>query len=116
MAHRSLTLNAGAPEMKSMVGMADESAQDREHAYASSAASDDSSQDDDCEREGSHARSGCSTCANCCLGAYAPPPVVVLTLVQAAADVALQFPPSPFTGHIPARIERPPRTVAPVPA
>lgn len=65
---------------------------------------------DDCETtSGVHEAAGCGTCAECCIGACAPPPVVVVTAVEEAVSNVQQFPLSSFTGHIRARIERPPR-------
>jgi len=59
--------------------------------------------------DGDHARSGCGSCGACCLGAYAPPPLLDTNAVEEAARGALHLSSSSFSGHIPAPIERPPR-------
>ncbi|MEW6023211.1 MAG: hypothetical protein AB1807_13850 [Pseudomonadota bacterium] len=65
---------------------------------------------DDCETASDvHEATGCGTCAQCCIGACAPPPIVVLTAVEEAVSSVQLFHLSSFTGHIRARIERPPR-------
>lgn len=65
---------------------------------------------DDCEEMGSgDHEAGCGTCAECCIGACAPPPVLVVNAVEEAFSNMQQFPISSFTGPIRARIERPPR-------
>jgi hypothetical protein len=65
---------------------------------------------DQCETmNGVHEATSCGTCAECCIGACAPPPIVVVTAFEEAVSNVQQFPLSSFTGHIRARIERPPR-------
>jgi hypothetical protein len=98
MAHDSPVLDAAAPS---------DHAHDAGHEHAAATVDMDSA-DAGCE-DGSHHRSGCGSCTGCCLGAYAPPPELAPTAVEEAASGAQQFSLSPFSGHIPARIERPPR-------
>ncbi|MFC4932982.1 hypothetical protein [Massilia sp. GCM10023247] len=50
----------------------------------------------------------CGTCAECCVGACAPPPPMAVTAVEEVISSLQHFSLSSFTGHIPARIERPP--------
>lgn len=65
---------------------------------------------DDCEKTSSaHETAGCGTCAECCIGACAPPPAVAVTAMEETVGSLREFSLSSFTGHIPARIERPPR-------
>jgi len=64
----------------------------------------------DCETMGSaHEASGCGTCAECCVGACGPPPVVAVTAIEETVSSIQTFSLSSIAGHIPARIERPPR-------
>ena len=74
-------------------------------------AQDTASAGDDCEEMGDHGPSGCGTCTSCSIGAYAPPPVLTISAVEEPVIGRQQFISSSFTGHIPARIERPPRAV-----
>lgn len=62
-----------------------------------------------CGDDGAGHRAGCGTCGGCSIGAYAPPPGLAATAVEEAANGIQPLPPSPFPGHIPSRIERPPR-------
>lgn len=114
MAHQHLSAYVAEPDIALMVATPLSEAQGSVRSHIRLEASDASSPDDDCEHSGSHARSGCRTCASCCIGAYAPPPATVVTAVEEAVEALQQFPPSPFTGHIPARIERPPRARMPI--
>jgi hypothetical protein len=84
---------------------------DMSPAPGETATQDTASLDDDCEETGEHGRSGCGTCSSCSIGAYAPPPVLTISAVEEAVIGSQQFISSSFTGHIPARIERPPRAV-----
>jgi hypothetical protein len=84
---------------------------DMSYAPGETATQDTASPDDDCEEMGEHGRSGCGTCTSCNIGAYAPPPVLTISAVEEAVIGRQQFISSSFTGHIPARIERPPRAV-----
>jgi hypothetical protein len=84
---------------------------DMSHAPGETAAQDTASPDDDCEETGEHGRSGCGTCPSCSIGANAPPPVLTISAVEEAVIGRQQFISSSFIGHIPARIERPPRAV-----
>ena len=112
MAHHPLTADTGASEAMPMEGMAAAGAHESGHEHANAPEQTVSSPDEDCDDHGAHARAGCGTCANCSIGAYAPPPVMAVTAVEEAVSTALQFSSSSFTGHVPARIERPPRTAA----
>lgn len=67
----------------------------------------------DCEHHDGHICSGCGTCASCCIGAFAPAPAVHLVVAQEVVNDEQQFLLSSFTGHTPARIERPPRNMLP---
>ncbi len=115
MAHHPLTA-AGEPGGMQMDTTAAVDSHDGEHGHAAEPAQSVASPDQDCDDNGSHARSGCGTCASCSIGAYAPPPVMTVTAVEEAVSTALQFSSSSFTGHVPARIERPPRTAASIAA
>jgi hypothetical protein len=84
---------------------------DMSAAHGNTAAQDTVAAGDDCEETGDHGRSGCGTCTSCSIGAYAPPPVLTISAVEEAVIGRQQFISSSFTGHIPARIERPPRAV-----
>jgi len=66
--------------------------------------------DEDCGSAGEHKRVGCAFCAGCSIGAYAPPPGIALTAAEEVVQDIRQFSLSSFKGHIPARIERPPKT------
>lgn len=82
-------------------------AHEESHGHDAVAMQDASQADEDCDN--GHQRAGCGTCAGCCIGASAPPPVVTASAVEEAVSGVQQFSHSSFTGHIPARIERPPR-------
>jgi hypothetical protein len=116
MAHHPLAAHAdhaaGMPMEATVAG----EGQDGGHDHAAAPAQRVAAQDEDCDDDGAHARSGCGTCANCSIGAYAPPPVMAVTAVEEAVSTALQFSLPSFPGHIPARIERPPRTAASIAA
>jgi len=56
-----------------------------------------------------HKGSSCSACAACCFGAAAPPSVMSWNPAPTSAEVAFDFHPLLFTGHIPPGLERPPR-------
>lgn len=116
MAHHSLTAHAdhaGGMQMEATVAG---EGHDGGHDHVATPVQRVASQDEDCDDGGPHARSGCGTCASCSIGAYAPPPVMAVTAVEEAVSTALQFSLPSFTGHVPARIERPPRTAAPIAA
>ena len=63
----------------------------------------------DCENIDIHEPSRCGTCATCCISAYAPLRGTDLTTAQEGATSVPQPSVLSFIGHIPARIERPPR-------
>lgn len=90
-----------------MPDMVHEPGHQEAHAHDAAAMQDSSQPFEDCDSD--HQRSGCGTCAGCCIGASAPPPVVAVTAVEEAVSAVQQFSLSSFPGHIPARIERPPR-------
>jgi hypothetical protein len=92
-------------------GMDHGMAHDMSHTHGNTPAQDTVAAGDDCEEIGDHGRSGCGTCTSCSIGAYAPPPVLTISAVEEAVIGRQQFISSSFTGHIPARIERPPRAV-----
>jgi len=66
--------------------------------------------DEDCGSSGEHKRVACAVCAGCSIGACAPPPCIALTAAEEVVQDIRQFSLSSFDGHIPARIERPPKT------
>lgn len=114
MEHHSLAADTGESDAMPIEGMALAGAHENGHEHAYASVQTVSAPDEDCDEDsGSHKRSGCGTCANCSIGAYAPPPVMAVTAFEEAVSTALQFSLSSFTGHVPARIERPPRTAAP---
>lgn len=88
-------------------GVLDDATHDEAHGHVAAAMQDGGESPDACDS--SHQLSRCGTCTGCGIGACAPPPVVALTAVEEAVSEVQQFSLSPFTGHIPARIERPPR-------
>jgi hypothetical protein len=116
MAHHPSTSNADHAGGMQVEVTAVVDTHDGEHGHAAAPAQRAASPDQDCDDGGSHARSGCGTCASCSIGAYAPPPVMAVTAVEEAVSTALQFSSSSFTGHVPARIERPPRAAASIAA
>ena len=63
----------------------------------------------DCENTDRREPFRCGTCTTCSITAYAPPFVTSLTTAQEGADSVPELSFFSFTGHIPARIERPPR-------
>lgn len=67
-------------------------------------------QDMPCGEDSHHKHSTCRTCSACHVGASAPPPFYIAE--PAAAHFANNYiaPASSFTGWIPFRIERPPRS------
>ena len=77
------------------------------HEHDAPVIQDASQSSEDCDS--GHQRSGCGTCAGCCIGACAPPPVVAVTAVEEAVSSVQRFTLSSLAGYIPARIERPPR-------
>ena len=81
---------------------------ERGHYHAGAVAPTDS-QSEDCDDAGSRHRTSCGTCSGCSIGAYAPPPALAVTAANEAANGAEELSPSSFSGHIPSRIERPPR-------
>lgn len=105
------TLDQPAAQIAEAHGMDHGMEHDMSHAPGETAAQDTASPDDDCEETGEHGRSGCGNCTNCSIGAYAPPPVLTISAVEEAVIGRQQFISSSFIGHIPARIERPPRAV-----
>ncbi len=112
MAHHSLTSHADDARGMRMEATVAGEGHDGGHDHVATPVQRVASQDEDCDDGGPHARSGCGTCASCSIGAYAPPPVMAVTAVEEAVSTALQFSLPSFTGHVPARIERPPRTAA----
>lgn len=107
MSHHVPAVGAAARAGMPMEGIMGDSAHagGHEHAGAESTTSDD----EDCGSIESDARSSCGTCGACCIGAFAPPPVFFLAAVDEPVNGVQQFSSSPFVGHIPSRIERPPR-------
>lgn len=77
------------------------------HEHDATAMLDAGQSDPDCDSD--HQRSACGSCPACGLGAAAPPPVLAGTAVEEAVSSLQQFSLSSFPGHIPSRIERPPR-------
>lgn len=55
------------------------------------------------------AASTCSACAACCVGAVIPPSAMNLAPVDHGTLAAIAAPTSPFAGHIPDGLKRPPR-------
>jgi hypothetical protein len=112
MMHHASVLQGGEPGPAAMAAMADDDMHDV--ALADAGPTAQTSSDEDCASgAGTHERSSCGTCASCSIGAYAPPPVIVFTAIEGPANGLQQFSPSPFSGPVPARIERPPRTGTP---
>jgi hypothetical protein len=63
----------------------------------------------DCENTDGPEPFRCGTCTTCCIAAYAPPPGTGLTTAHEGANGVPEPSLSSFSGHVPARIERPPR-------
>jgi hypothetical protein len=113
MTHGSSVADDSEPDMTTPLMMTDGTVHDDGHVHSAQS----SSSDEGCEESGNtHERSSCGTCAGCSIGAYAPPPVIAVTAIEEPANRLQQFSSSPFSGHIPARIERPPRTSTPIAA
>jgi hypothetical protein len=117
MTHHQSTVDSREHGMTTPVMMIDGAMHDSGHEHSDSMAQSPLPAED-CEASvtDTDARSSCGTCSGCSIGAYAPPPVIVLTAGEEPASQLRQFSSSPFTGHIPARIERPPRTSTPIAA
>lgn len=115
MAHHPSTVDDVEPDIVLTVAMAGTAMQDNGHEHVDAAAQGSSSSDGDCESDSlvGHEPSSCDTCAGCGIGASAPPPVLLVNAMEEPANGLKQLSPSSFTGHIPARIERPPRHFAP---
>lgn len=107
MRHQPLEDGSVRVDHMALAGAAHDSAQEGSHAHDAAATQDASQSAETCDSD--HQRAGCGTCTGCCIGASAPPPVAVLTAVEEAVSSVRQFSLSSITGHIPARIERPPR-------
>jgi hypothetical protein len=63
-----------------------------------------------CDQSGHHKHASCLACAGCCAGASAPPPFAFAGPYARHVAARYAHSPSSFTGWIPSRIERPPRT------
>jgi hypothetical protein len=108
--HRAM-LDPAVAQITEAHGMDHGMEYDMSPAHGNTAAQDTVAAGDDCDEMGDHGRSGCGTCTSCGIGAYAPPPVLTISAVEEAVTGRQQFISSSFSGHIPARIERPPRAV-----
>ena len=117
MTHHPSIVDGSEPGMQMPVMTAGVDMQDEGHAHPDMAAQT-ASPDGHCEDSGAdtHGRASCGTCGGCSIGAYAPPPVMAISAAEEPANRLQQFSSSPFTGHIPARIERPPRSGTPIAA
>lgn len=118
MSHHASVVSGAEPGRTLAVAVADAGNHAGEHEHVAPFAQSASSSDGDCESTSTdaHERSSCGTCAGCSIGACAPPPVALLSAMEEPAKGLQQFSPSSFTGHIPARIERPPRLLTPTAA
>lgn len=54
----------------------------------------------------------CSSCASCCFGAIAPPPISLQTPIYSSSEFIVVTAPPLVTGFIPAGLERPPKPVS----
>lgn len=117
MIHHLSSVDSRVHGMTTPVMMTDGTMHDSGHEHSDSMAQS-ALPGEDCEASvtDTDGRSSCGTCSGCSIGAYAPPPVMVLTAGEEPANQLRQSSSSPFTGHIPARIERPPRTSTPIAA
>jgi hypothetical protein len=95
------------PDEKPMAEMMHQATHEESHEHDATAVQDVSQSDEECDSD--HQRTGCGTCAGCCIGASAPPPVVSRTAVEETVSGTRHLSHTSFPGHIPARIERPPR-------
>jgi hypothetical protein len=59
-----------------------------------------------------HTISSCSACAACCLGAAVIPSGLALIPIYTSVELVAVSPSQFVTGHIPAGLERPPRTIS----
>lgn len=107
MSHHPLDESSVQADDMPMAEMMHEATHEESHEHDAADMQDVSQSDEDCDSD--HQRAGCGTCAGCCLGASAPPPVIAGTAVEEAVSGIQQLSLSYFPGHIPARIERPPR-------
>lgn len=114
MSHHPLIVDGAVHGELSMHGTMSRAAHEDEHEHEHTGVAEQgsSSDDADCEGTDAQARSACGTCADCYIGAFGPPPGVALTVLNEAAWGVQQIPSSSFIGHIPARIERPPRATS----
>lgn len=76
-------------------------------------ADDNLASDDECSGMRGHKGANCGTCPGCCIGSYAPPPVFTLIAGQDTTETAAPESTPSFTGHVPPRLERPPRSSLP---
>jgi hypothetical protein len=53
----------------------------------------------------------CSACAACCIGAVAPPTVLIWTPARGSSESVVLSPMPLVTGYIPSGLERPPRHI-----
>lgn len=60
---------------------------------------------------GTHAKAGCNTCSVCCAAALIPSGPL-WNLADDSSDLPAAAPAIPFSGHIPATLERPPRFIS----
>ncbi len=111
MSHHPATAGSVQQDEGPMPDMIADDAQASVHEHHEMVSQDSSQSDEDCEGSSGHKKASCGTCAACSIGACAPPPVVAVTAVEEAVSGVRQIPLSSFTGHIPARIERPPRAI-----
>ena len=118
MSHHASVVSNTEPDAPLAVAAEDAGNHAGDHEHVAAAAQGASSPDGDCASTSTdaHERSSCGTCAGCSIGACAPPPVALLTAVEEPANGLQQLSPSSFTGHVPARIERPPRILTPTAA
>ena len=118
MSHPASLVYGAEPDMALAVVVADAGSQKGDHEHAVLAAQSSFPLEGDCESTSTDAyeRSSCGTCAGFSIGACAPPPVGFLSAVEGPANGLQQFSPTSSTGHIPARIERPPSLLTPTAA
>lgn len=112
MAHHSLAVDTARSLAHGGHGMGADPLSESERGDAAAAAEWAADPDSACASMGSHKSTSCGKCSGCCIGSYAPPPFIAMTAAQEPAE-ALHSPSiSCFTGHFPARLERPPRASA----
>ncbi|GAA4015931.1 hypothetical protein [Actimicrobium antarcticum] len=87
----------------------DSSSDQHDHAGMHLAAADTGQSDQPGVNDHHYKTSSCSACAACCVGATAPPPVVLPLPVRISSELVIVAPATFATGITPDGLERPPK-------